>query len=266
MLIVGKQSLQSDSNGRLDREPRSAAVAGDSCHLPQRAQMIYSANRASLQLRICRYPLVHTKPIKPLKMKQLPNPDDYRRADYPVETIFVRRWSPRAMSGEPITDEEMMTLFEAARWAPSTYNEQEWRFLYARRDTPQWQMFFDLLVEFNQSWCHRAALLAVVLGHKVFQQNGKENPVHLLDCGSAFENLALQGTALQLVVHGMQGFDFEKARRVLRVPDDYAVAMMFAVGRPGDPDDLPKSAQEREKPSGRKPARELIGEGTFAFS
>lgn len=198
-------------------------------------------------------------------MKPLPNPDDYRKADFPIEPIFVRRWSPRAMSGEPITDEEMMTLFEAARWAPSTYNEQEWRFLYARRDTLHWPTFFDLLIEFNQSWCQRAALLVVILAHKVFQENGKENPVHLFDCGSAFENLALQGSAMQLVVHGMQGFDFAKARTVLRVPDDYAVATMFAVGRPGDPDELPQRAQEREKPSGRKPVREFICDGDFGF-
>jgi nitroreductase len=198
-------------------------------------------------------------------MKRLPNPDDYRKVDFPIEPIFVRRWSPRAMSGEVITNEEIMTLFEAARWAPSTYNEQEWRFLYARRDTPQWQTFFDLLVEFNQSWCQRAALLVVALAHKVFQQNGKENPVHLFDCGSAFENLALQGSAMGLVIHGMQGFNYEKARTELRVPDDYAVAAMFAVGRPGNPDDLPESARAREKPSERKPVRELICEGEFGF-
>jgi nitroreductase len=198
-------------------------------------------------------------------MKQFLNPDDYRKADHPIEPILLRRWSPRAMSGEAITEAEMLTLFEAARWAPSTYNEQEWRFLYARRDTPQWPLFFNLLIEFNQSWCQRAALLAVVLGHKVFQQNGKENPVHLFDCGSAFENLALQGSAMQLVVHGMQGFDYGKARTTLQVPDDYAVVAMFAVGRPGDPADLPESAREREKPSSRKPVQEFICEGGFAF-
>jgi nitroreductase len=159
----------------------------------------------------------------------------------------------------------MLTLFEAARWAPSTYNEQEWRFLYARRDTPHWQTFFDLLVEFNQSWGRRAALLAVILAHKLFQQSGKENPVHLFDCGNAFENLALQGAAMKLVVHGMQGFDFVKARTVLQVPDDYAVVTMFAVGRPGNPADLPEPVQEREKPTGRRPARELICEGAFGF-
>src|SRR5258708_15362970 len=119
------------------------------------------------------------------------------------------------MTGEPIRETEMMSLFEAARWAPSTYNEQEWRFLYARRDTPQWAVFFDLLAEGNQAWCRRAALLSVIVAHKVFERNDKPNPVHIFDSGLAYENLALQGSALGLVVHAMQGFDFEKARTTL---------------------------------------------------
>jgi nitroreductase len=188
-----------------------------------------------------------------------------RKADHPVEPLFVARWSPRAMSGEPLSNDEILTLFEAARWAPSTYNEQEWRFLYARRDTPQWQAFFDLLVEGNQAWCDQAALLAVILAHKVFERNGKPNPVHLFDSGCAFENLALQATAMGLVVHGMQGFDYDKAREVLKVPDDYAVAAMFAAGRPGDPNQLPQHLQEREKPTDRKPVGQIICEGEFAF-
>ena len=199
-------------------------------------------------------------------MSKLPNPEQYRTADYPIEPIFIRRWSARAMNGEPISENEMLTLFEAARWAPSTYNEQEWRFLYARRDTPAWPLFFDLLVEGNRAWCGRAALLVVVLARTVFARNGKPNPVHLQDSGSAFENLALQGTAMGLVVHAMQGFDFEKARTALGVPDNYAVAFMFAVGRPGDPGELPEPLREREIPSGRKPVRELICEGAFSFA
>jgi len=98
------------------------------------------------------------------------------------------------MTGEPISEAEMMSLFEAARWAPSTYNEQEWRFLYARRD--KWPAFFDLLAEGNQAWCQRAALLSVIVAHKVFQRNGKPNPVHVFDSGSAFDNLALQGASM----------------------------------------------------------------------
>lgn len=190
---------------------------------------------------------------------------NHRKAEHPIEPLLLRRWSPRAMSGEPISDEEMLALFEAARWAPSTYNEQEWRFLYARRDTPQWPLLFDLLAEGNRLWCQRAAMLVVILAHKVFQRNGKSNPVHLFDCGCAFENLALQGMSMGLVVHGMQGFDFDKARTVLGVPEDYAVAAMFAVGRPGDPAQLPETLREREIPSGRKLVSELICEGPFAF-
>jgi nitroreductase len=190
---------------------------------------------------------------------------DYRTPEHPIETLFVARWSPRAMSGEPLSEEEIGKLFEAARWAPSTYNEQEWRFLYARRDTPQWPLLFDLLVEGNQAWCKNAAMLCVILAHKVFTKNGKPNPVHLFDSGCAFENLALQGTAMGLVVHGMQGFDYDKARTALNVPDDYAVAAMFAAGKPGDVGVLPEQLRDREKPSDRKPIDEIICEGKFAF-
>ena len=196
---------------------------------------------------------------------KLPNPEDHRQPEHPIEPIFYRRWSPRAMSGETLTEEELLRLFEAARWAPSTYNEQEWRFLYARRDTPQWSLFFNLLVEANQAWCKNAAVLVVILARKTFQRNGKPNPVHLFDAGSSWENLALQATAMGLVSHGMAGFDFEKARTDLKVPDEFAVAAMFALGRPGDPADLPEQVRKMEIPSGRRPVRESIREGVFAF-
>ncbi len=186
-----------------------------------------------------------------------------RKTDHAIEPIFLRRWSPRAMSGEPLSEEELLTLFEAARWAPSTYNEQEWRFLYARRDTPQWPLFFGLLMEANQVWCQRAAVLVVVLARKVFTRNGKPNPVHLYDAGSAWENLALQATSMGLVAHGMAGFDFEKARTDLHVPDHFAVAAMFALGRPGNPAELPPELQERETPTGRRPVRESLCEGPY---
>ncbi|MBW3542980.1 MAG: nitroreductase family protein [Planctomycetes bacterium] len=198
-------------------------------------------------------------------MGRLPDPLEYRAADHQIELLFLRRWSPRAMSGEPLTDEELRRLFEAARWAPSTYNEQEWRFLYGRNGSEHWQTFYELLVEGNRAWCGRAAVLVVVLSHKFFQRNGKPNPVHTFDSGAAFENLALQGAAMDLVVHGMAGFDRELARRTLEVPDDYDVEAMISIGRPGDPDDLPAELREREVPSGRKPLHEIICEGPFAF-
>lgn len=199
-------------------------------------------------------------------MNQLPDAEAHRHADHPINPLFIRRWSPRAMSGEPLSESELLTIFEAARWAPSTYNEQEWRFLYARRDTPQWPLFFDLLMEANQVWCKNAAVLVVVLARKTFTKNGKPNPVHLFDSGSSWENAALQAATMGLVAHGMAGFDFEKAASSLGVPVEYAVAAMFALGRPGDPSQLPEQLQHAEVPSGRRPVQQSICEGVFAFS
>lgn len=198
-------------------------------------------------------------------MPQNADPLEFRQADHPIESLFLRRWSPRAMNGEQLARAELLRLFEAARWAPSTYNEQEWRFLYAHRETEHWQTFFDLLVEANQTWCGKAAVLVVVLSHKVFSRNGKPNPVHTFDAGAAFENLSLQGAAMNLVVHGMAGFNRSKARSELNVPDDYEIEAMIAIGLPGDPGQLPEELQSREVPSDRKPVAEIAGEGKFNF-
>lgn len=196
-------------------------------------------------------------------MLSLPDPLASRKAAYPIDPIFLKRWSPRAMSAEPITRHELMTLLEAARWAPSTYNEQEWRFLYALRDTGNWQKFFNLLLPANQTWCVKAAALMVVVSHTVFTRNNSPNPVHTFDTGAAFENLCLQGAQLGLVVHGMAGFDYDRARRTLNVPTDYKVEAMVAIGRPGDVDELPAELRSREKPTDRKPISEISHEGSF---
>jgi nitroreductase len=198
-------------------------------------------------------------------MGQLPNPLTVRKADHPIEPLFLKRWSPRAMTGEPITGTELKRLFEAARWAPSTRNEQEWRFLFAHKGTPHWQTFFDLLAAGNQGWCTKASVLVVVVAHKFFSNTGAPNPVHLYDAGAAWQNLALQGAAMGLVVHGMAGFDYEKARTALQIPEDFDVAAMIALGRPGDPDTLPDDLRRREVPSDRRPIEQSACEGPFAF-
>jgi nitroreductase len=198
-------------------------------------------------------------------MASLPDPLKSRKADYPSEKIFLKRWSPRAMSGKPISDDQLHTLFEAARWAPSTYNEQEWRYLYSRNGDSAWNSFFDLLMPANQAWCNNAAVLIVILSKKTFTRTGKPNPVHTFDTGASFENLALQGAVMGLVVHGMAGFDRDKARIILNVPDDFAVEAMVAIGQPGDPDQLPAELREREMPSDRKPIREFARAGKFSF-
>ena len=116
------------------------------------------------------------------------------------------------MSGEPIAEADLFVLFEAARWAPSAGNTHPWRILYARRDTEQWPLFFDLLVERNKVWCVRAAALLLFISRTTNEQTGKPLVTHTYDTGAAWENLALQGTMRGLVVHGMAGFDYARAR------------------------------------------------------
>ena len=187
------------------------------------------------------------------------------QAQNPVDELFLDRWSPRALSGEGVGEEELMTLFEAARWAPSSYNNQPWRILYARRETEQWPVFFNLLVEGNQAWAKDAAALLLFVSKETFDFNGKPYPTHSFDTGAAWENLALQATMLGLVTHGMQGFDYERARSELKIPEGFRVEAMIAVGRPGDPAQLPERLREREAPSGRKPLSEITCEGAFNF-
>lgn len=185
-----------------------------------------------------------------------------RIADHEIEGMFLRRWSPRAMSGDAVGDETLMQLFEAARWAPSSANGQPWRFVYARGGTQFFARFHDLLADGNKSWCARAGALVVVLSKKIFD-NGRPSPTHSFDTGAAWMSLALEGLALGLVVHGMAGFDYERARVELGVPEEYAVEAMFAVGYPGRIDDLTDVEREREVPSGRRPVSESVFEGTF---
>lgn len=186
-----------------------------------------------------------------------------RKPDHPVDPLFVRRWSPRAMSGEPLSDAELLSLLEAARWAPSSYNGQPWRFLYARRDTPSWLAFVGLLGEGNRRWASKAGVLIVVVSRTLFEHNGQPSRTHSFDTGAAWANLALQGTIMGLAVHGMQGFDYDRARTELRVPAEYDVEAMIAVGRRGRVEDLPEALREREKPSPRKPVSEISLEGGF---
>jgi nitroreductase len=188
---------------------------------------------------------------------------EIRKADYPINSVFLDRWSPRAMSGEPISEEELFTLFEAARWAPSSFNGQPWRILYARRDTPQWPLFFNLLVEFNQTWAQKAAALVVFISKMTFDHSGEPAVTHSFDTGAAWENFALQGAIKGLVIHGMQGFDYDKAKTVLNIPEDFTVEAMAVIGKPGRKEDLPEKMQQREIPSDRRKLSETVFEGPY---
>ncbi len=112
-----------------------------------------------------------------------------RRADYSIESLIIDRWSPRAMSGESIPHPELLRLFEAARWGPSSFNAQQWRALYARRESDHWPTFFSLLVDANKTWCANAAALVVFVSRRNFEHNDKPSRTHSYDCGAAWENL-----------------------------------------------------------------------------
>jgi len=190
------------------------------------------------------------------------NIKDFRKSEHNVDELFLNRWSPRAMSGEEIDEATLLSLFEAAKWAPSSNNNQPWRFLYGRRNTPHWNTFFSLLAEGNQIWAKDAAVLIVVISKTTFDA-GKPARTHSYDAGAAWENFALQGSLMGLVVHGMQGFDYDKAKEVLQIPNGYQVEAMIAVGKKGKKEDLPQYLQEREFPSARKNLAEIAMEGFF---
>ena len=186
---------------------------------------------------------------------------DVRQADHPIDKLFLDRWSPRAMSGEEIPDVELMVLFEAARWAPSSNNNQPWRILYARRNTEYWPLFFNLLTESNQVWARNAAVLLVFISKTTFDHNNQPSITHSYDTGAAWENLALQGMLKGYVVHGMQGFDYELARTALNIPGEFNVEAMAAIGKPGNKGELPEGLQKRESPNNRRKLSETICEG-----
>jgi len=186
-----------------------------------------------------------------------------RKPNFPIHDLLLNRWSPRSMTGEELSDEELMPLFEAARWAPSSYNNQPWRFIYAKRNTPQWDKLYDLMVDFNKQWTKNAAALAVSISHNVFDHNGKPAPTHSYDTGAAWMSIALEGSSRGLVVHGMQGFDYEKARKSLSIPDDYTVEAMMAIGKRAPKEKLLEEIQKKEFPSDRRPLSEIVMNGSF---
>lgn len=193
------------------------------------------------------------------------NGSEFRNPEHRVNKIFLDRWSPRSMSAEPISDEDLFGLFEAAKWAPSSFNGQPWRFLYARRGSDNWPLFLNLLVEVNQSWAKNAGALIAIVSRTTFEHNNEPSVTHVLDTGAAWGYLALEGALRGLVVHGMEGFDYERAGRDLEIPEGFEIHAMAAIGKPGRKEDLSPKMQERETPSDRKQQVQFICEGKFNF-
>jgi nitroreductase len=187
---------------------------------------------------------------------------EHRKADSEVLPLILNRWSPRSYSGDPMSEEDLMACLEAARWAPSSYNEQPWRFLYAVSPEDR-ARFASCLVEFNQVWAGKAPVLLAVCAKRAFSHDGSENRNHAFDAGAAWVLFALEARRRGLYAHAMAGYDDEKARQVLRVPEGYEVLAFVALGRRGPKEALPEQMQKGEAPNGRKPVGEFAFDGAF---
>lgn len=172
-----------------------------------------------------------------------------------VEPVFLERYSPSSFSEEPVSEADLEAVFEAARRAPSSYNEQPWRFVYAAEPEDR-DRFLSAILQGNRTWAKHAPVLLFLLAKKRFAMNGKPNPHAWFDTGSAWMSLTLQATTLGLATHAMAGIDPERAREVLEVPDGFDVACALALGHPSEEDD-------GEGRTDRLPRTEIAHEGIF---
>lgn len=181
-----------------------------------------------------------------------------------LDKRFIDRWSPRAFLPDKVSHQDLMTLFEAARWSPSCFNEQPWHFVYAVSDADL-ARFHSVLSEKNRTWASKAPVLVIAFSRTRFRRNGRPNRWADFDTGSAWMALTLQANQLGLQCHAMGGFDQDKAYEVTRVNrDEYNAICVIAVGRRADADVLPEDLRERETPSDRNPLETMITEGSMA--
>jgi nitroreductase len=184
------------------------------------------------------------------------------QTDYHIHPLLSQRWSPRAFNGQPLTEEEMMTLFEAARWSASSRNEQPWRFVYGLQGTPAFDRIFDTLMEGNQIWAKNAGALVAVCGKTHHDYKGRENRTWQYDLGLAMGNFTVQATAMELWLHQMGGVELEEMKSALKLPDGIEPFVAIAVGRRGDIDDLPENLKASETASRtRESLSQLVFEG-----
>lgn len=189
-----------------------------------------------------------------------------RQAHHPVDPIFTRRWSPRAFDSSAIPDADLHTIFEAARWAPSAFNAQPWRFLYAKRESGDWGRFVSLLMPFNQTWAKNASVLIYICSDTLMEMKpGQTSPshTHSFDAGAAWSAIALQATMLGYHAHGMAGVEWDRVREELKVPERFRIEAACVIGRTGALDVLDEKNRAREIPSDRRPIRETAFAGDF---
>lgn len=176
-----------------------------------------------------------------------------------VLDVILRRWSPRSYADSTVTDAELEQIFSAGLWAASSFNEQPWRFVLGRKGDPVWTAIFDALVERNQGWARTAPILFASFAKKTFSKDGSSNRHAFHDVGAASGNMSLQATALGLHTHGMAGFDPDRLRDTIGVPDDFDAVACWALGRLGSPEVLPEMLRTIEvSPRSRKTIKEVV--------
>jgi nitroreductase len=185
--------------------------------------------------------------------------------DFPVHDLIAERWSPRAFSDKPVAPDVLASLFEAARWAPSSSNEQPWAYLVATKDDPEdFAKLVSVLVPFNVTWAQHAPVLALAVAKLAFEKSGAPNRNALYDVGAASAYLTMEATSRGLFVHQMAGYDPGQARQVFEIPAGWEPIAAIAVGYPGDPESLPGPLRDREvAPRTRKPVSAFVMSGSW---
>jgi nitroreductase len=186
-------------------------------------------------------------------------------SDYPIHDLILKRWSPRAFSEQSVSKETLQSLFEAARWTPSSNNEQPWAFLVATKEDPEtYAKALSALVEFNQAWAKSAPVLVIAVSEMAFAKNGNPNRNAFYDTGAAVAHLTSEATARGLYVHQMAGFDPKKAKELFAIPEGWEPISAFTIGYLGDPQTLSGTLRERElAPRTRKPLSEFVMSGRW---
>ena len=190
----------------------------------------------------------------------------FRKPEHEIAPIFLERWSPRAFTNEEIPDSVLMRCFEAARWAPSSTNQQPWRFIYAKRGHARFPVFCEAILERSRMWAQHASAIVFIISKKMAFARGelKVSRSHAFDAGAAWENFALQATMLGWSVHPIGGYDQVNAPGLLGIPDEgWQMHIAVAVGRRGDKASLAAEFAAREHPNLRVPLNLLLMEGGF---
>lgn len=190
---------------------------------------------------------------------------EVRESNLPVDPQFLKRWSPRAFNSSKVSEVDLLTMVEAARWSPSAYNVQPWRFIYTLRNSDHWEKYLDLLDPFNSDWAKRAGALLFLTSDTLVDHNDSSRPFpsHSFDAGAAWMQFALQAQTLGYHAHAIGGIHHQQIREQLKIPERYKIEIAIAVGTITSARILPENLREREIPSQRLPLNNILFANSF---